>query len=169
MCDVRCGTLETGMRCPSCEHPESRVIDSRPADQNASIRRRRVCEACDHRYTTYERHAPTEMVLKRSGEQEPFAPDKIKRGLDAALADRPVSSEMVEAVVEQVEQSVRTSPHPVKTEDIGAMVLGQLRTIDEIAYLRFASVYKEFEDAEDFERELARMDLTQEVTGEPTG
>lgn len=146
------------MLCPSCGAAETRVIDSRPAENNASIRRRRECEACQHRFTTYERLEPQLMVLKRSGRLEVFSPPKLASGISAALADRPVSGSDVESVVEEIEESVRASGPQVSSEDIGHLVLERLRDLDEVAYLRYASVYKEFQGAADFEKEMAELE-----------
>ena len=152
------------MRCPACDDLESRVIDSRPAEHGTSIRRRRACEACGHRYTTYERVAHADVVRKRSGALEAFQPEKIRRGMAAALVDRPFSDEAIEAMVEEIELEIRRAGAPTDTEVIGAMVLARLRAVDETAYLRFASVYKDFEGAEDFERELARLEAELDST-----
>lgn len=156
------------MRCPSCGELQSRVIDSRPADAGSSIRRRRMCETCDHRFTTYERLLAVELVVKRDGGLESFQPDKIKRGLVAALADRPVDPTRIASVVEAVEKAVQMSVNPFPSIDIGTIVLARLRAIDEIAYLRFASVYKDFVNTEDFERELAAMEAESETARSET-
>jgi transcriptional repressor NrdR len=146
------------MRCPECHTDDTRVIDSRPADDGAAIRRRRVCEACDTRFTTYERYERTLMVRKRSGEVEPFDSAKLSAGVGAALADRPASATQVSSLVADVERAMRATGGVVESEEIGREVLERLRTVDEVAYLRFASVYKEFQGAEDFEREMASLD-----------
>ncbi|MGF1665450.1 MAG: transcriptional regulator NrdR [Acidimicrobiia bacterium] len=148
------------MQCPQCAHPDSRVIDSRPAESGTSIRRRRVCESCAYRFSTYERAVPTLTVLKRSGRTEPFDPDKLRRGIESALADRPVPEGAVHALLVQIEVAVRSAAVPTPTEVLGRMVLERLRSLDEIASLRFASVYKDFRDVEDFERELAELEAS---------
>lgn len=148
------------MQCPQCSHPDSRVIDSRPAENGASIRRRRVCEACAYRFSTYERPVTALMVLKRSGRTEPFDPDKLRRGISSALADRPVPVGAVDDLVDSVEAVVRARGGPTPTEMLGTLVLERLRGLDEIASLRFASVYKDFRDVEDFERELAELEAS---------
>ena len=145
------------MLCPACGAGEIRVIDSRPAENGASIRRRRECESCGHRFTTYERLEPQLTVLKRSGRLEPFSPAKLASGISAALADRPVSGSDVESVVDEIEETVRRSGPQVTTEEIGHLVLDRLRELDEVAYLRYASVYKEFQGAADFEKETALL------------
>ncbi len=146
------------MLCPSCGAPDTRVIDSRPAEGDQSIRRRRECETCSGRFTTYERLEPQLVVRKRNGRLEAFSPAKLAAGISAALADRPVSGLAVELLGREVEASLREEGGQVTTEDIGREVLDRLRSLDEVAYLRFASVYKEFQDAADFEKEVAAME-----------
>lgn len=146
------------MRCPECNADDSRVIDSRPADDGAAIRRRRLCETCDTRFTTYERCERTLMVRKRSGELEPFDATKLSAGVGAALADRPASATQVSSLVNEVERRAKSAGGVVESDEIGKAVLELLRAVDEVAYLRFASVYKEFQGAEDFEREMASLE-----------
>lgn len=145
------------MLCPACDATDIRVIDSRPAENGMAIRRRRECEVCAHRFTTYERLEPQLMVRKRSGRLEPFSPTKLASGISAALADRPVSGSDVEGVVDQIDDTVRASGPQVTSEEIGRLVLDRLRELDEVAYLRYASVYKEFQGAADFEKETALL------------
>ncbi len=146
------------MLCPSCGNSDTRVIDSRPADSGQSIRRRRICDECEHRFTTYERLEPQLMVRKRNGRLEVFSTAKLASGISAALADRPVSGSSIEAMAEEVEGVLRASGPQVTSEVIGREILDRLRGLDEVAYLRFASVYKEFQDAADFEREMAELE-----------
>ncbi|HXV69958.1 MAG TPA: transcriptional regulator NrdR [Acidimicrobiia bacterium] len=146
------------MHCPACGATNNRVVDSRPADNGLAIRRRRECEICGHRFTTYERVDPQLMVVKRSGRVEPFSPAKLASGISAALADRPVSGSDIENVVAGIAESVSGSGPQIPSEEIGRLVLDHLRELDEVAYLRFASVYKEFQDAADFEREMAELE-----------
>lgn len=146
------------MRCPECQAADTRVIDSRPADEGVSIRRRRLCEGCQTRFTTYERSERVLMVRKRSGALEEFDASKLSAGLGAALADRPASANQVASLVSEVEKTIRDRGGVVDSEQIGLVVLDRLRALDEVAYLRFASVYKEFQGAEDFEREMAALD-----------
>ena len=146
------------MLCPSCGATETRVIDSRPAEGGSSIRRRRECETCEHRFTTYERLEPQLVVRKRNGRLEVFSGPKLASGLSAALADRPVAGSEVEELVAAIEQELRLSGSEVTSEEIGRQVLDRLKDLDEVAYLRFASVYKEFQGAADFEREMAELD-----------
>lgn len=147
------------MQCPSCGGSDTRVIDSRPAEGGRAIRRRRSCELCGHRFTSYERLEPQLLVRKRSGRLEAFSATKLTAGLSAALADRPVTGSDVEAVVSDVEHALRAHGlQEISSEMIGQQVLERLRTIDEVAYLRFASVYKEFTDVSDFEKEMAELE-----------
>jgi transcriptional repressor NrdR len=146
------GTL-AGMFCPLCGGAETRVVDSRPADQGAAIRRRRGCTGCGSRFTTYERAEAVMLVRKRDGHVEPF-----RRGFEFALADRPIDTEALDGMVERVEQAARADGPVVDSDLIGRAVLDELRQSDEVAYLRFASVYKEFQGISDFERELAGLE-----------
>ncbi len=146
------------MLCPNCGSGGTRVVDSRPAENGLAIRRRRHCETCSQRFTTYERLEPQLVVLKRSGRLEPFSPTKLASGISAALADRPVSGSDIESVVDDIEEIVRETGSQVSSEEIGRLVLDHLRDLDEVAYLRYASVYKEFQDATDFEREMAALE-----------
>ena len=150
------------MLCPACGDTEIKVIDSRPAENGAAIRRRRECETCGHRFTTYERLEPQLVVLKRSGKLEPFSPPKLASGISAALADRPVSGSDVESMVDDLEEAVAAMGPQVSSEEIGRMVLDRLRDLDEVAYLRYASVYKEFQGAADFEREMAELESAEQ-------
>jgi len=146
------------MLCPSCNATDTRVIDSRPAENGISIRRRRECDVCGHRFTTYERLEPQLMVRKRSGRLEAFSAPKLASGISASLADRPVSGSDIQVLVADVEISLRALGSQVTSEEIGREVLDRLRALDEVAYLRFASVYKEFQGAADFEKEMAELE-----------
>lgn len=149
------------MHCPVCRHDDTKVIDSRPADEGAAIRRRRSCPECAYRFTTYERleGAPL-MVLKRSGGRQPFDRAKVADGIRSACKGRPVPDEMVDELAEAVEDDVRleaAAGKDITSSLVGHCVLERLRTVDEVAYMRFASVYKNFDDASDFRRELALL------------
>lgn len=146
------------MLCPACGAPDTRVIDSRPAEGGISIRRRRACETCRGRFTTYERREPQLTVRKRSGRLEAFSAAKLTAGISAAFADSPVSGSAVESIAEEIEGSLRALGPLVTSEEIGHRVLERLRSTDEVAYLRFASVYKDFQDAADFEKEVAALE-----------
>lgn len=146
------------MRCPGCASLDDKVIDSRTADDGAAIRRRRECLGCGRRYTTYERleEAPL-VVVKRSGQRTPFDRQKIVAGIRAAAKNRPVSADELEALGVEIEEGLRLEGPDVTTEQIGRAVLDRLRDVDEVAYLRFVSVYKGFEDLTDFEREVVLL------------
>ena len=146
------------MLCPSCNATDTKVIDSRPAENGLSIRRRRQCDDCGHRFTTYERLEPQLMVRKRNGLLEAFSAPKLASVISAALAARPVSGSDIQTLVEDVETHLRSMGAQVTSEEIGHEVLSRLRRLDEVAYLRFASVYKEFQGAADFEREMAELE-----------
>lgn len=144
-----------------CRHDDTKVIDSRPADEGSSIRRRRCCPECSYRFTTYERleGAPL-MVLKRSGLREPFDRTKVIEGVRSACKGRPASEDDIELIGEAVEDEVRlvaAAGTDVTSSVVGHAVLQQLKALDEVAYMRFASVYKNFDDAADFRRELALL------------
>ncbi len=148
----------SSMRCPLCATEDTRVIDSRPAEDGAAIRRRRECVVCGERFTTFERSAKGAVVVKRDGRREPFDREKLRRGLEFALADRPVSIGSISDIVSRIESSARGGSSIVTSDELGRAVLAELREIDEVAYLRFASVYKEFQGAEDFGREVAALE-----------
>ncbi len=144
------------MYCPYCRHPDSRVIDSRTGDDGAAIRRRRACPACGRRFTTQETVILT--VAKRSGVTEPFNRDKIVRGVRRACQGRPVSEDQLALLAQQVEDVIRSrGSGEVPSHEVGLAILGPLRDLDEVAYLRFASVYRGFESLADFEEEIAAL------------
>ena len=146
------------MRCPVCGSLDDKVVDSRLADDGAAIRRRRECLGCNRRFTTFERvdEVPF-VVVKRSGEREPFDRTKVAAGIRAAAKNRPVTDEQVEAVTAEIEDALRVEGTDVTTERVGVAVLSRLRALDEVAYVRFASVYKDFDDPRDFEREVGLL------------
>ncbi|QVQ51985.1 transcriptional repressor NrdR [Spiractinospora alimapuensis] len=141
------------MRCPFCRHPDTRVIDSRSAEEGTAIRRRRACPDCDRRFTTQE--TVLLMVSKRSGVTEPFSRDKIIAGVRRACQGRSVAEDSLALLGQRVEDEIRgRGVAEVPAHDIGLAILSPLRELDEVAYLRFASVYRGFESIEDFEREI---------------
>ena len=147
------------MQCPKCKNNGSRVVDSRPADDGRSIRRRRECEECGYRFTTFERleKAPL-LVIKRNGNREEFSREKILRGLIKACEKRPVALEQLEEVTRHIERELRNNGmNEVKSETIGEMVMERLSKIDEVAYVRFASVYRQFKDLNVFIEELKEL------------
>src|SRR6201993_4867207 len=142
--------------CPFCRHPDSRVIDSRVADDGTAIRRRRSCPECGRRFTTQE--SVILMVAKRSGVTEPFTRDKIIRGVQRACQGRPVDEDQLAMLAQRVEETIRARGlAEVPSHEVGVAVLGPLRDLDEVAYLRFASVYRGFESLADFEDEIAAL------------
>ncbi|WP_416827676.1 transcriptional regulator NrdR [Ectobacillus polymachus] len=144
------------MRCPACFHNGTRVLDSRPVDEGRSIRRRRECEKCLYRFTTFEKVEETPLiVVKKEGTREEFSKEKILRGLIKACEKRPVSLKQLEEVTQSVERELRNAGSAeVKSEIIGEMVMEALRDIDEVSYVRFASVYRQFKDLNVFIDEL---------------
>lgn len=144
------------MHCPFCRHPDSRVIDSRTSDDGLSIRRRRQCPECGRRFSTTETASLT--VIKRSGVVEPFSREKVVSGVRKACQGRPVTDSDLALLAQQVEESVRsTGQAQLDANDIGLAVLPHLRKLDEVAYLRFASVYQAFESLEDFDSAIAEL------------
>jgi transcriptional repressor NrdR len=147
------------MKCPFCKHDDDRVVDSRSSSDGFVIRRRRECNECSRRYTTYERieEAPLR-VVKKDGTRVPFERQKILNGLLTACQKRPVTMEEIEAVVNEVERELYEKfEKEVPSQEIGSRVMERLRTLDDIAYVRFASVYREFKDASEFMSELKPM------------
>lgn len=144
------------MICPYCGNEEDKVVDSRVAEDGRAIRRRRECLDCGRRYTTFERAEEVPLlVAKRNDTEEPFAIEKMIAGIRMATKNRPVSEAAVQELAEDVEEAMRADPRrPIPSSEIGREVLERLRDIDEVAYLRFASVYKDFQELDDFEREL---------------
>lgn len=146
------------MRCPSCAGLDDKVVDSRLADEGVAIRRRRECLVCGRRFTTFERVEEVPLVVvKRSGHRAPFERAKVVAGLQAATKNRPVSADQLEALAAEVEEGLRLEGPEITSQQIGVAVLERLRSLDQVAYLRFASVYKGFEDAGDFEREVGLL------------
>ncbi|KRO53183.1 MAG: transcriptional regulator NrdR [Ilumatobacteraceae bacterium] len=146
------------MHCPSCSFDDTKVIDSRLSEEGGAIRRRRSCTQCGYRFTTYERLEEVALnVLKRGGGKQPFDRRKMMAGIQAAVKGRPVGDEMIMEIAERIEDALRLEGGDVTSNQVGHAVLEQLRLIDEVAYMRFASVYKNFDDATDFKRELALL------------
>jgi transcriptional repressor NrdR len=144
------------MHCPFCRHPDSRVVDSRETDEGQAIRRRRSCPECGRRFTTVE--TAVLAVVKRSGVTEPFSREKVIRGVRRACQGRQVDDDALNLLAQQVEDTVRAKGSPeVPSHEVGLAILGPLRELDEVAYLRFASVYRSFSSAEDFEREIEAL------------
>lgn len=147
------------MRCPFCGHDETKVVDSRMSESQDAIRRRRECLSCSQRFTTYERREETPlMVIKKDGTSEPFDRGKLLRGLMVATTKRNVSVEQLEALITDVESDLHNSfRSEVGSRQVGDMVLLRLRDLDRVAYVRFASVYKQFQDLDEFTSELKAL------------
>ncbi len=147
------------MRCPSCSSLDTQVKDSRPTEDSAAIRRRRICLACGFRFTTFERVQLRELaVIKRNGRRQPFDRDKLARSVQVALRKRPVDPERVEGMVSKIVRDLETlGESDVSSETIGETVMTHLRALDDVAYVRFASVYRNFREAKDFETFLGEL------------
>jgi transcriptional repressor NrdR len=147
------------MKCPFCDYSGTKVLDSRSANENKSIRRRRECEKCARRFTTFETVEETPLiVIKKDGSREEFSREKMLRGLIRACEKRPVSMERLEMIVSEVEMQLRNTAHAeVDSRDIGEIVMEQLYPVDEVAYIRFASVYRQFKDINMFLKELTQI------------
>ena len=147
------------MKCPYCGHPESKVIDSRPADENASIRRRRECLSCARRFTTYETvESLPIVVIKKDGSRQSFDRQKVLRGMIRACEKRPVTLAELERIADEIEQELQNSmEREIRTEIIGEKVMERLRKVDQVAYVRFASVYRQFKDIDTFMAELNKL------------
>ena len=147
------------MKCPYCGYKESKVVDSRPADENASIRRRRECLKCEKRFTTYETVESLPMVvIKKDGSRQSFDRNKILRGIQRSCEKRPVSMADMERMTTEIEQDIQNSlEREVSAEAVGAKVMEKLKAADEVAYVRFASVYRQFKDINTFMEELNKI------------
>lgn len=151
------------MRCSSCATLEDKVVDSRQSDDGTAIRRRRECLACGARFTTFERLEVVPLVVvKRSGERMPFDRERIVQGIAAAAKGRPIDEASIDAMATEISDEVRDEGPELTTERIGLAVLERLRDADHVAYMRFASVYKGFDDAADFQREITLLSKSTE-------
>jgi transcriptional repressor NrdR len=154
------------MRCPFCHNADSRVIDSREADEGATTRRRRACPACGRRFTTVEEAVLA--VVKRSGVSEPFNRTKVVAGVRRACQGRPVDEDQLQQLAQQVEDAIRaTGASEIPSHEVGLAILRPLRELDEVAYLRFASVYRAFTSLEDFEKEISELRARYVAAGTP--
>ena len=147
------------MKCVYCGHPDSKVVDSRPTDEGSAIRRRRECLVCKKRFTTYEKFDSLPLlVIKKDGERVPYDSDKIKVGLIKACEKRPVSIHDIDALVDNIEKQIFNSlRQEITSKEIGELVMKGLKEIDDVAYVRFASVYKDFKDVDTFMKELLNL------------
>ena len=148
------------MHCPFCADKETKVIDSRLVAEGNQLRRRRECAQCGERFTTFETaELVLPRVIKSNGSRQPFDEDKLRSGLTRALEKRPVSLEVVESTINRIKHKLRaTGEREVKTREVGEVVMEELRDLDEVAYVRFASVYRSFQDVKEFREEIERMD-----------
>ncbi len=148
------------MRCPFCNHEETKVIDSRVASDGLSIRRRRECESCDLRFSTYEQMEILDIqVTKRDGSVQSYSREKLEAGLRKALEKRPITSEEFKQLVSEIEQDIqkKNKENKIESKEIGNIVVRKLKKHDQVAYIRFASVYRQFEDIEEFKKELEKL------------
>jgi len=147
------------MRCPFCEHSESKVIDSRESKSGMSIRRRRECLSCERRFTTYEKMEEIPyMVVKKDGKRQRFDSQKLLQGLLKACEKRPVATQKLEEIVEEIETMLQDRPNKeIETNEVGQFVMNKLKELDKVAYVRFASVYREFKDVTEFIKELESL------------
>lgn len=159
------------MRCPFCGHPDDKVIDSRAAPTGDAVRRRRECEACAKRFTTYERvEYALPVVVKKDGRREAFDRGKLVRSLRVACVKRPVGEEQIESIADRLEQEVHADgQRELTTTDLGERVMRLLRGLDVVAYVRFASVYRSFQNVEEFAAELRRLGTAEAVDHEAAG
>ena len=148
------------MFCPFCSHSETKVIDSRLVSEGNQVRRRRECQECGERFTTYESaELALPRVIKSNGARQPFDEDKLRSGLLRALEKRPVDLEEMEATLDRIKHSLRaTGEREVHTREVGELVMEELRELDDVAYVRFASVYRSFQDVSEFQKEIEAMD-----------
>jgi len=147
------------MKCPFCANVESKVVDKRESEQGDTTRRRRECLTCEKRFTTYERVEQAQLiVVKKTGEKQQFDREKVLKGLQQACQKRPISTEQLESVVDNIEQELKTQDNvEIPSKKIGELVMKHLKALDKIAYVRFASVYREFTDIGDFEKEVQKL------------
>ncbi len=147
------------MRCLNCNHEDTKVIDSRVAGDGVAIRRRRECNSCGFRFSTYEEVEILDLtVVKRDGTKELYSRDKLERGIRRAFEKRPISEENFKKLISQIEQEIQKAADPeITTEQIGDIVMKKIKKVDKVAYVRFASVYKQFEDIEEFKAELQKL------------
>lgn len=145
------------MICPKCQHPNTRVIDSRPEREGRSIRRRRECENCDFRFTTIEKVVMGSLlVVKRNGTKENFSPKKLEKSISVACGKRPISIDQIREFVEEITENW-TSLSEISTEEMGEDIMKALKKLDQIAYIRFASVYRKFKDVDEFKNEISGL------------
>ena len=156
------------MRCPFCGHAESQVKDSRPSEDGAAIRRRRLCPDCGGRFTTFERVQLRELtILKRSGRRTPFERDKLARSISIAIRKRPIDPERVERMISSITRQLESMGETeLPSSAVGELVMAQLKALDDVAYVRYASVYRDFRETQDFAQFLSEEGLSEAVEDE---
>ncbi len=148
------------MRCPKCSYDDTKVLDSRPVEDGGAIRRRRQCEKCEFRFSTYEEIEILDLsVIKRNGNKEPFTREKLERGIKRAFEKREHSDETIRKLISGIEQEIqkKACAGEIKSSEIGEIVMKKIKRVDKVAYIRFASVYRQFEDVEEFKLELSKL------------
>jgi transcriptional repressor NrdR len=146
------------MKCPQCGNEDTGVVDSRLTEEGRAVRRRRECAKCEHRFTTFERQEAAEIiVVKRDGTREPYVREKLQRGIWLSCTKRPVSQEAIDRIVSRLEEKWRSEGGEVESKAIGTDVMKELKKLDQVAYIRFASVHREFKDVEEFKEELGKL------------
>lgn len=155
------------MRCPYCENMDTKVVDSRPTDEGRAIRRRRLCELCGRRFTTYEKlEENIIMVIKKNGQRESFDRNKVMNGIVKACEKRPVPMATIEMIVDNIERGLNNMMEKeVESTFIGELIMDELKKVDDVAYVRFASVYREFKDADTFIKELEKLLKREDSSG----
>ncbi len=159
------------MRCPFCHSEDTQVLDTRASEEGDSIRRRRRCNACDKRFTTYERvELAMPVIVKKNGSRTDFAPEKLRASLMLALRKRPVSADAVDAAIQRIEEKLRSSgEREILSGQIGELVMRELKRLDKIAYIRFASVYRSFEDVAEFRDAIDEIDIDAKLPSKGRG
>jgi len=151
------------MKCPYCSAPDTKVLDSRNLEEGSTIRRRRKCETCQKRFTTFETvELSMPMVIKRDGRREPYKQEKIMKGIEKAVEKRPISAVQIERIINNIEKAILDiSDKEIHSKDVGNLVMMYLRHLDPVAYIRFAAVYRKFQDVEEFVNELKHDEFNQ--------
>ncbi len=159
LCRERLFHVENRMKCPYCHNDDDRVTDSRTSKEGYAIRRRRQCNVCDRRYTTFERLEQLDIkVVKKDGVREPFDPQKLRAGISKACWKRPVSDEQIDDLVDHIQSDLYSEPEKeIRSDLLGELIMARLRDVDQVTYIRFASVYREFKDVQDFVDEMQPM------------
>ncbi len=145
------------MHCPACHSPDTAVIDSRVSEEGKAVRRRRECTKCEHRFTTFERQETSLIVIKRDGTREPYVRTKIERGVWLACTKRPVTQEQVEGMLSRLEERWVSVGPEVPTSTLGEDLMKELKKLDQVAYIRYASIHREFTDVEEFKEEITKL------------